>query len=168
MHPRAFRAFWPAMLALVFASGTSAAAQDHQSLVLPEPDAELQAGLELILRQPAYRRLVQQGRLSVSLVDLSDTGTLRYAGVDDSRERYAASLPKIGILLGVFDQIDKGRLAYTPLLRQKMEGMIRRSDNALSSELIRRVGFPAIAETLLDPKHRLYDEARGGGGEPVA
>jgi beta-lactamase class A len=163
MQPRAFRAFWPAVLALVLAGGTSVAAQDQSSMALPEPDAELQAGLELILRQPAYRRLVQQGRLSVSLVDLTDGDALRYAGVDDDRERYAASLPKIGILLGVFDQIDKGKLAYTPLLRQKMEGMIRRSDNALSSELIKRVGFPAIAAALRDPKHQLYDEEGGGG-----
>ncbi|GMV05874.1 MAG: hypothetical protein AMXMBFR53_21510 [Gemmatimonadota bacterium] len=164
MQPRALRVAGPLVLAFLAALGVSAAAaQESTSLVLPDPDPSLQAGLEALLRGPAYRRLVQQGRLSVSLVDLSDPSAMRYAGVDDTRERYAASLPKIGILLGLFDQIEQGKLAYTPELRQKMEGMIRRSDNALSSELIGRIGFPAIAQALRDPRHQLYDEGRGGG-----
>jgi beta-lactamase class A len=42
--------------------------------------------------------------------------------------------------------------------------MIRRSDNAISSEMIRLVGFQNIANTLRDPKHQLYDaQGRGGG-----
>ena len=136
----------------------------QETLVLPELDASLQAGLQAILSQAPYRRLIQERRLSVALVDLSDPGYLRYAGVDDDRERYAASLPKIGILLGVFDQIDKGPIRYTLELRRKMELMIRRSDNAISSELIRLVGFQNIANALRDPKHQLYDpDGRGGG-----
>lgn len=162
MPPHAHLAGRSVVLAFLLSAGT-AAAQERSPLVLPSPDPALQEGIEAILRQPAYRRLVQQGRLSVSLVDLTDPHDMRYAGVDDTRERYAASLPKIGILLGLFDQIDRGRLTYTPDLKRKMEGMIRRSDNALSSELIRRIGFPAIAQALRDPRHRLYDESMGGG-----
>jgi beta-lactamase class A len=134
------------------------------TLVLPEPDTDLQAGLRTILNQSPYRRLVQERRLSVALVDLSDPGAIRYAGVDDDRERYAASLPKIGILLGVFYQVDRGRIRYTPELRRKLELMIRRSDNAISSEMIRLVGFQNIADALRDPRYQLYDpETRGGG-----
>ena len=135
-----------------------------ETLVLPAPDPSLQAGLRTILNQSPYRRLVQERRLSVALVDLSDPRVIRYAGVDDDRERYAASLPKIGILLGVFDQIDKGRIEYTPELRGKMELMIRNSSNSISSEMIRLVGFQNIANALRDPRHQLYDpEGRGGG-----
>ncbi len=134
------------------------------TLVLPEPDRELQAGLRAILNQSPYRRLVQERRISVALVDLSNPARIRYAGVDDDRERYAASLPKIGILLGVFDQVDKGKIRYTPELRRKLELMIRRSDNAISSEMIRLVGFQNIADALRDPRYQLYDpETRGGG-----
>ena len=136
----------------------------EETLVLPQPDSALQAGLRAILNQSPYRRLVQERRLSVALVALSDPGVIRYAGIDDDRERYAASLPKIGILLGAFDQIDKGAIRYTPELRRKMELMIRRSDNAISSELIRLVGFQNIANALRDPRHQLYDpQGRGGG-----
>ncbi len=135
-----------------------------ETLVMPERDAGLQAGLQAVLNQAPYRRLVQERRLSVALVDLSDPGAPRYAALDDDRERYAASLPKIGILLGVFDQVEKGSIRYSPDLRRKLELMIRRSDNAISSELIRLVGFQNIANSLRDPRHQLYDsEGRGGG-----
>ncbi len=136
-----------------------------RTLVLPDPDPELQAGLRRVLSQAPFRRLVLERRISVALVDLSDPeGTIRYAAQDDDRERYAASLPKIAILLGVFDQIDRGRLSYTPELRRKLEAMIRRSDNAISSEMIRLVGFQNIANTLRDPRYELYDAGRRGGG----
>lgn len=133
------------------------------TLVLPDRDVALQDGLDRILRRPQFRSLVRQGRLSVALVDMSDPESLRYAALDDDRERYAASLPKIGILLGVFAQVDRGTMQYTPRLRNRLESMIRRSDNRISSELIRQVGFARIAETLRDPRHQLYDEGRSGG-----
>jgi len=139
------------------------AAQDVSTFTLPDKSEELQAGLQRVLELPSYRKLVQQGRLSVALVDLSDPHSIRYAGLDDDRERYAASLPKIGILLGVFDQVDKGRVRYTPQLKTKLEQMIRRSDNAKASEMIRLVGFPTIAAALRDPRYALYDPERGGG-----
>jgi len=145
-------------------SSTSPSPGSTETLVLPEPDAQLQDGLQSVLNQSPYRRLIQERRLSVALVDLSDPVAIRYAGVDDDRERYAASLPKIGILLGVFYQIDQGRIRYTPELRRKLELMIRRSDNAISSEMIRLVGFQTIADALRDPRYQLYDpESRGGG-----
>ncbi len=164
MHRTAFGYFGPACLAAVFASlAAPVRAQQPTTLELPEKDAQLQSALVRVLNLPTYRRLVTERRLSVALVDLSDPDNVRYAGLDDDRERYAASLPKIGILLGVFDQIDRGNLRYTPQLKAKLERMIRRSDNAMSSELIGLVGFPAIAAALRDPRHALYDPDRGGG-----
>lgn len=133
------------------------------SVVLPGKDPVLQRGLDQVLAEPRYRSLRDERRLSVALVDITAPGRLLYAGVEDDRMRYAASLPKIAILAGVFDQIDKGNLEYTPELRAKMERMIRHSDNAVSSELIRLVGFQNIARTLQDPRHQLYDRRRGGG-----
>lgn len=164
MHTAAFGLFRPACLAAMLVSlSMPLSAQEVTSFALPAKDTHLQAGLVEVLNLPSYRRLVQQGRLSVALVDITDPDSIRYAGLDEDRERYAASLPKIGILLGVFDQIDKGKIRYTPQLKSKLEAMIRRSDNAMSSELIGLVGFPAIAAALRDPRHELYDPDRGGG-----
>ena len=155
------------LVALVLGAGfvpsAHLGAQEASSFAFSSPHASLQQGLDSILRSSPYRRLTQQGRLSVALVDLTDLDDIRYAGFDDDHMRYAASLPKIGILLGVFDQIDRGRLEYTPQLRRQLEGMIRRSDNQISSQLIRQVGFQNIARTLEDPRFELYDPARNGG-----
>lgn len=133
------------------------------SFTLPRPDPGLQAGLEAILFTPAYQTLVQRGRLSVALIDLTNPDQVRFAGWDPDRMRYAASLPKIGILLGVFDQIDKGTIEYTPELKSKLERMIRNSSNTMASEMISLVGFETIAATLRDPRHQLYDPVRRGG-----
>lgn len=133
------------------------------TLVLPAKHTGLQTELNAILVQPPFRRLVAQKRLSVALVDVSQPGVLRYAGVDDDHMRYAASLPKIAILLAVFDQIEQGNLEYTPQLRRKMELMIRRSSNRESTELIKLVGFQNIASTLRDPRYELYSRSRNGG-----
>jgi beta-lactamase class A len=141
--------------------GTRVTAQD--SYRLPAPDSALQVGLTSILNEAPYQRLIRDRRLSVALVDITDLDHARYAGYDADRMRYAASLPKIGILLGVFDGVEKGRIRYTPELRSRLELMIRNSDNRTSSEMITLVGFQNIARTLQDPRHQLYDRDRRGG-----
>lgn len=135
----------------------------EQTLVLPPPDAALQRDLDRVLSRGRLRTLTRRGSLSVVLIDLSDPTTLRYAAVLPDSMRYAASLPKIAVMMTVFEEIDAGRLSYTPSLRLKLEQMIRRSNNARSSELIRLVGFDAIERTLRDPHYQLYDPARDGG-----
>ena len=145
------------------AQASTTAAQVPTSLVLPRPDSALQAGLNRILSERPFRSLVARGQLSVALVDLSQPGVIRYAARDDNRMRYAASLPKIAIMMGVFCEIDAGRVTYSPTLRHKLERMIRNSDNPTSSELIKLVGFEAIADCLRDPRYELYDEDRRGG-----
>lgn len=129
----------------------------------PSRDRELQAELRRVLAEPPFARLSRRGDLSVSLVDLSRPDRIRYAGVHDNRMRYAASLPKIGIMLGVFDAIERGNVAYTAGVRDKLERMIRRSENGVSTELIELVGFDAIKAVLEDPRYELYDLKRNGG-----
>lgn len=149
---------------LVLLAGTAPlAAQELGSYVLPAPDPVLQRRLVAVLRDAPYRQLIAQKRLSVSLVDITDPDAPRYAAIDDDRMRYAASLPKIGILLGVFDQVDRGNLEYSPELREELERMIRNSSNRASSAMIRRVGFQEIADVLQDPRYELYDTDRQGG-----
>ncbi len=137
-----------------------AAASD--ALVLPPPDPQLQAGLDQVLAQAPFRKLIRQGRLSVALVDLSD-GDLRFAGTDFDRMRYAASLPKIAILLAVFDAVQRGEVAYTPQVKDQLVKMIRFSSNRAATDSIRLVGFENIARTLRDPGYQLYDPNRQGG-----
>lgn len=148
----------------VFRSSTPVTADIAPStLVLPARSVELQAALEEVLAEASFSSLVKRRLLSVSLVDLSDPSMVRYAGVDDDHMRYAASLPKIGILLGLFDQIDQGTIAYTPRLREQVERMIRHSSNPESTALLRLVGFQSVANTLRNPRYQLYSPDRNGG-----
>ncbi len=133
------------------------------TLLLPKKDPGLQAELEKALTEPPFKTLVANKRLSIALADLSEPDQIRYAGVDDDHMRYAASLPKIAIMLGVFDQIDKGNIEYTPALRRKLELMIRKSANREASELLELVGFENLAGTLEDPQYELYHKNRKGG-----
>ena len=149
--------------AQVTAAAVKTQVTDSSTLVLPAKDPNLQASLEAVLSQAPFKSLVAKQRLSVALADLSQPGVIRYAGVDDDHMRYAASLPKIAVMLGVFDQIDKGNVKYTPELRRKLELMIRKSSNRESSQLIELVGFEAIANALEDPRYELYHENRDGG-----
>lgn len=134
-----------------------------QTLVLPEKDAWLQSSLEQVLSGTPFKKLVLQDQLCVALVDLSNPEVIRYAGVHDDRMRYAASLPKIGVLLAAFNQINRGNLKYTPELKGRMEQMIRHSSNRAATQLVEQVGFETIAKILTDSRYELYDPRQNGG-----
>lgn len=83
--------------------------------------------------------------------------------VNGEQMMYAASLPKIAILLGAFDQIEKGRICLTQDIREKLTRMIRNSSNTCATEMLNLVGKPYLANLLQSPRYRLYDPALGGG-----
>ncbi|EAQ41928.1 serine hydrolase [Polaribacter sp. MED152] len=127
-------------------------------------DLDLQVTLEKeINKNKTWRRLVKGKQMSVAIVDLSDSTAFRYAGVNDNHMMYAASLPKIAILLAVMDAIDKGELEYTNELKKDLRLMISKSNNRASTRNIDRVGYKKIEQVLRAPKHKLYDEEVGGG-----
>jgi len=76
---------------------------------------------------------------------------------------YAASLPKILVLLAAAQGFEDGTLRQTPQLRTDLIEMIRRSDNAAASRVINRIGLRKIAAVILDPRYHFYDRKQGGG-----
>lgn len=158
--------FW--VVVLVTGTSIPAGADPLESrwgstFLLPPKDSELQAALERILARPPFRRLAREARISVALVDMADPLRLRYAGFLDQTMRYAASLPKLAILLGAFEQVVRGRLSYTPQLKAKLADMIRYSSNPAATDTLRLIGFQRLGMILQDPRFRLYDPDRGGG-----
>lgn len=145
------------------AASRPAAADIVRRLPLDRTDSLLQAGLERLVRDQGLSRLVSAGSMAVAVVDLSRPGTTRFAALNGDRMMYAASLPKIAILLGAFDAIDRGRLRDTPALREEMVQMIRVSSNAAATSVLRQVGFESVSRTLMAPALRLYDDAGAGG-----
>jgi beta-lactamase class A len=131
--------------------------------MLPREDSTLQVHLQETLTRMGLDPLVNEQRLSVSLLDLSDPGQERYAGCNDRRMMYAASLPKIGILLGAFQAIRDGLLPRTAALDASLTRMIRESNNRDASRIIQRLGYDFIGRTLSNPRYRLYDPDADGG-----
>ena len=123
----------------------------------------LQAQLEQRLKRLKLDTAVRQGRLAVSLVDVTDPYHPALAQVNGDSMVYAASLPKIAILLAAFERIHEGKLELDAETRQLVTDMIRHSSNPAATEMIRRVGHDYINQVLSSPKYRLYDKRYNGG-----
>ena len=125
---------------------------------------ELQIILEKEINSNAvWKKLIANKKMSIGIVDLSDKANIKYAGLNDDNMMYAASLPKIAILLAAMDAIDKGELLDTKEVRNDMRLMISKSNNQASTRMIDRVGYEKIEAVLRAPKTKLYDEETGGG-----
>ncbi len=110
-----------------------------------------------------WKRLIEQKKMAVGLVDLRDPLNAKYARANGNVMMYAASLPKIAVLLAAEDAIEKGELKETDEIRSDLHLMISKSDNAAATRMIDRLGYEKIEQVLTDPKYDLYDEDYGGG-----
>jgi beta-lactamase class A len=128
-----------------------------------QPDPVLQRLVAGALHQMGLSRLVREERLALSLIDLSDPHALRYAGTNDREMMYAASLPKIAILVAGFERIKEGRMPYTPLVKEMFTRLARYSSNTDASRAIQQIGFEYIAGVLTSNKYRFYDPQENGG-----
>jgi len=127
-------------------------------------DSSLQANIEREMASHVdWSELIAQKKMAVGIVDLSDPENVRFARVNGSHMMYAASLPKIAILLAAMDAIEKGELKETTEIKQDMRLMISKSDNEASTRMIDRVGYQKIESLMTDPYYNFYDEDRGGG-----
>lgn len=126
-------------------------------------DSSLQAAMEKRLNaNPEWARLIRGKKMAIGLVDLSGDEP-RFARVNGNHMMYAASLPKIAILLGAYVSFEDGSLAETDEVHADLADMIRVSSNAAATRLIDRIGMKKIQTILQDPQYGFYDEKRGGG-----
>jgi beta-lactamase class A len=138
--------------------------RDHVKPIWTLADGDLQNDLQqMVNAEPKWKRLVQQKKMAIGLVLLNDTSNVKFARINGSDIMYAASLPKIAILLAAMDALDKGEIKETESLRKDMRQMIARSDNDAATRVMDMVGFEGIEKVLTDPKYLLYDEENGGG-----
>jgi beta-lactamase class A len=106
---------------------------------------------------------VQNKKVSIAVVDISDPMHPRVAAENGDVMLYAASLPKIAILLGAYAQAEQGALDIDEELRESLTRMIRKSSNRDATAVLNRVGFEELAEILQSERYRLYDPEHGGG-----
>lgn len=127
-------------------------------------DTTLQMSLEnQVLKNPQWKKLIDSKRMAIGLVDLRDPENVGFARINGNHMMYAASLPKIAILLAAADAIDKGELKETAEVKKDMRLMISKSDNSASTRMIDRVGYDKIEAVMTDSKYEFYDEETGGG-----
>ena len=126
-------------------------------------DPVLQKGLEKCLVSLNLKKATSHKALSIVLVDITDPTSPRMAYVNPNEMMYAASLPKIAILLGAFERIANGEMTLDAQTRKKMSRMIRNSSNQAATEILNKVGKAYLAELLQSSRYRLYDPERNGG-----
>jgi len=150
--------------ALIIAAPGYAIASDSSSpSIRQQSSPDLQHRLETRITQLHLDTAVHNKKLSVALVDVTDPSAPSVAQVNGDEMMYAASLPKIAVLLAAFERIAEGRLVLNDQTRQTMTQMIRFSSNKAATAMIRAVGKDYINQVLSSPKYRLYDKRFNGG-----
>ena len=110
-----------------------------------------------------WKQLITDKKLAVGLVDIRDPYNVKFARINGNEMMYAASLPKIAILLAAMDALEKGELTETKKVTYDMHRMICNSDNHASTRMIDCLGYQKIEDVLTDSIYQFYDEEFGGG-----
>ena len=110
-----------------------------------------------------YKRAVENKKAAFVVVDSTNLHQPRVAGVNPDVMMYAASLPKIAILLGAFVKIENGEMLLNDETSAGLMRMIRKSSNEDATAILNRVGFEDLAEILQSQRYRLYDPEQNGG-----
>ncbi len=126
-------------------------------------DPDLEEALARSIAALGLEGPLREKKLAIALVDTTDLEHPRVAALNGDTMLYAASLPKIAVMLGVFEKQSEGKLVIDAETREQLRRMIRRSSNSDATALMHKVGLEYIARTLISPRYRLYDPFRNGG-----
>jgi beta-lactamase class A len=126
-------------------------------------DLHLQQALEVLVLEQNLAAAVNKQELALVLVIVTDPDQPRLAEINGQNMVYAASLPKIAILLGAAVAIDQGRLELNDELQTDLDDMIRYSCNACATKVLGLVGREELLEILKSPEYNFYDQDEAGG-----
>ena len=149
--------------AVIIAPTMAVAADDAHPAMRDGYNQDLQQMLQQRIASLHLTKAVRDKRLAVTLVDVTDANAPRVAQINGDEMMYAASLPKIAVLLAAFERIQEGKLKLNDETRDVMTRMIRYSSNSAATEMIVRVGKDYVNKVLKSPKYRLYDPNYNGG-----
>ena len=127
---------------------------DYDTPVTPA----LQAKLEKIDTALRAKFSMTSEQAAVGLLDLKN---LRLAMIHPDREEYAASIPKIGILLAYFQTHPEAATNLATQTRHELGLMAKASNNEMATKFSRELGLKQI-QAVLDSYH-FYDTNHGGG-----
>jgi beta-lactamase class A len=121
-------------------------------------DAALQSEIEGIDSRLRARHGMTAEQTAVGVLDLK---TLRLAMIHPDRIDYAASVPKIGILLAHFELHPEAATNLDAQTRRELGEMIKISSNEMAAKYSQQLGLKRIQQVL--DSNGLYDAKRGGG-----
>jgi beta-lactamase class A len=150
-------------MVLLASLAAHAGEKDGYPLLWDRHDDRLQQQLDGIMGRLGYHKAIEDQRLAVVLVDISDLMMPRVAGVNGSHMIYAASIPKLAILLGAFIEIRDGNLELDAETRKSLTEMIRYSSNREATRMLNTIGKQRLIDILQSDEFDLYDEEQGGG-----
>jgi len=143
--------------------GTAEISPERYPVLRKAMDSEFQAQFETQLAKSKLDKAVQSGKLSLTLVDITDLSHPRMAHVNGEKMFYAASLPKIAILLAAAQKIEDGELTLDKSLKAQLTRMIRNSSNVDATRTLNLVGGDYINDLLASDRYKLYDVDYDGG-----
>ncbi len=157
---RLLAAFLTAAIAL---GPVVASAQGRVCDLSQAADSKLQARLEALVKAQGLAGQARDGHLALTLLILTDRQRPRLAQINGHEMLYAASLPKIAILLGAAVSLDDGSLELDAALENDIHEMIRHSCNDCSNRVLERVGEQKVLDILQSPRLGFYDDDGAGG-----
>lgn len=163
------RLFWHALGLVALLLGVSGCASPATSSMKPKfdgysleintkVDADLQAKLEAIDGRLRERQGMKAEQTMVGVLDLR---TQRLAMLRPDRMEYAASVPKIGILLAYFQLHPEAATNLLRTTRHELGLMAKASSNEMAAKYSQQMGLKQIQQVLKDCG--LYNTNHGGG-----
>lgn len=132
---------------------------EHYTLGYDTPvDGAFQKKLENIDSDLRARISMTTEQTAAGVLDLK---TLRLAMIHPDREEYAASVPKVGILLAYFQLHPDAATNLNSQTRHELGLMAKASNNEMAAKFSREMGLKEI-QAVLNANH-LYDTNHGGG-----
>lgn len=145
----------------------------HLPIAIPDEDfkpldtysnSDLTSALQNeLFKNHQWKRLINSKKMSVGIVDLNNPSQPRFASINGSEMMYAASLPKIAVLLAAEDALERGELIENTQIKNDMRLMISKSNNQATTRMIDLLGFQKIADVLTSKRYHFYQENHGGG-----
>lgn len=157
-----------AVSSFVFAGVSGSLPYDRKNKTVKSLYTLVDENLESSLRKavnanPRWKSLIRKKKMAIGIVDIGNPEAVRFARINGGVMMYAASLPKIAVLLAAAQALEDGKIKETPAVLADMRKMISHSDNAAATRMIDRLGFDYIEKVLTAPTYRFYNADRGGG-----
>ncbi len=110
-----------------------------------------------------FWRTIETKKAGIVVADITEHHQPLVAAINGDEMMYAASLPKIAILLGAFVQIEQGKMVFDGKTKTTLTHMIRNSSNPSATAILNQIGIANLAAILQSDCFRLYDPELNGG-----